>query len=106
MLKRCQVLLTDWMIEYLRFIAGRHDVSFSEVIRMGLAVYFTDTINAMYPRAGFGVDKKAIVKALARERKVKGRKDEFDRLASRIYFEARKAVEYRMAQEARKAKKR
>jgi replication fork clamp-binding protein CrfC len=33
MLKRHQVLLTDWQTEYLKDVAKKNDISFSEAIR-------------------------------------------------------------------------
>jgi hypothetical protein len=40
MLKRCQILLTDWQQEYIRDTAQRYDLSFSEVTRIFLSEGF------------------------------------------------------------------
>ena len=38
MLKRHQILLNDWLVEYIKNCSDRYDISFSEVIRLTLCV--------------------------------------------------------------------
>lgn len=107
MLKRCQVLLSDWMVDYIKFVAEKFDVSFSEVVRSGLCVYFAQTISNMYPKVEFGLEERKRIKAIEKiSSEGKGESvEELHNMISRIYFEARKAIEFRLIQEKKKGKK-
>jgi len=104
MLKRHQVLLTDWLTDYIRFLSEKYDVSFSEVIRVSLSIFFTEMVSRLYPKYKFPLSKKEMV-ALFNE--VAGKKmseEEVHRLISKAYFEARKAIEYRISQDKKNKK--
>ena len=58
MLKRHQVLLTDWLADYMKYIADRYDLSFSEVIRLCLCLHCCDAISDMHPKKKFSVSSK------------------------------------------------
>jgi len=96
MLKRYQIILEDWLNEYIRFLAEEYDFSYSEVIRIGLSLEFIDTIVRLYPNYRPDITKADIAKLLNRLVVDKISKEEAHRLLSKIYFEARKAIEYRM----------
>ena len=49
MLKRHQVLLTDWQTEHLKLIARQNDLSFSELIRVVLSEGFIYTAMTLHP---------------------------------------------------------
>lgn len=55
MLKRYQVLLPDWMEDYIKFLVERHDVSFSEIIRAELCFSFLNTIIKLCPEYKSGI---------------------------------------------------
>jgi hypothetical protein len=99
MLTRQQVLIEDWLVEYLKLISERYDLSFSEVIRIGLCAQFTKMISLLYPGRKFDIDEKDFLDLLLKANADKKRREELHKYISKVYFEARKAVEYRMAQE-------
>lgn len=97
MLKRYQVLLNDWLADFIKSQAERYDVSFSEVIRLMLCGQIENLINAGYPKYKFGIPMKAIVKELRRGEQNNQLMETHHKLMSKIYFETRKAIEYILA---------
>ena len=97
MLKRYQVLLSDWTEDYIQFVAERYDISSSSVIRihMALGIIFVRTILDPEYELQFG-DKEFQESS---KKAFKGELDEAKahQLMSRILFEARKIVESRLA---------
>ena len=93
MLKRCQVLFEDWQMEYLNVMAGSLDISFSEAVRMSMSLGFLCGISTIHPEFKPGIEKKIIEKAVNKELA----EEEIHKLLSKLYFESRKAVEYRMS---------
>ena len=104
MLKRHQVLLTDWLSNYIRFLSEKYDVSFSEVIRISLCIFFTQMVSQFYPKYKFPLTKKETNNLFYKVANKKIPEEEVHRLISKAYFEARKAIEYRMSQD-KKSKK-
>jgi hypothetical protein len=105
MLKRYQVLLSDWVEDYIKFVAERYDISSSAVIRIHIAlgiIFIRTTTHPEY-RLQFGdkefqeLSKKAF----------KGKLDEAEahQLMSRILFEARKVVESRLTEDTEQKRK-
>ena len=93
MLKRCQVLLTDWLEEHMKLIAKRCDLSFSEMVRIVLCEGLLHTAPSIYLNYKPKVDIKLladIAKEGANPQTSIGRKHQ---LASKLYFEARKVLE-------------
>jgi hypothetical protein len=105
MLKRYQVLLPDWLEDYLTILVDSYDLSFSEVIRIALCIEILTIVPLLYPEFKPGIDTKKIAKLVERKQKEEMDQDEIHRFMSKIYFEARKAVEYRMEKEKKKKKK-
>ena len=105
MLKRYQVLLPEWLEDNIKFFADRFDLSFSEVIRAEICVAILSAIPKLYPEYKPGLTHEEIMNMLLETNAVKMEREETHRILSRIYFEARKAVEYRMAKETGQKKK-
>jgi hypothetical protein len=105
MLKRCQVLLTDWQVEYLKNTAERYDQSFSEVVRIFISHGFLYIIPLLHPE----YKPKITGRQLAEMTRKAGNPDtsieEQHQLVSKLYFEARKVVEYRLSKVAQEKKK-
>ncbi|MCP4653740.1 MAG: hypothetical protein GY858_10230 [Candidatus Omnitrophica bacterium] len=99
MYKRHQVLLTDWLTDFIRHLAKKYDLSFSEIIRLSLSLYFGEMINERYPEAKFPMDKNKIISALDGMLKQKMSNKDLDRMISQIYFEARKSTEHSIAKD-------
>ena len=96
MLKRCQVLLESWQEEYLKNTAERYDQSFSEVLRIFLSQGFLFIIPRLHPEFKTAITGKEIKKMTIKVGSPSTSIEDRHRLISRLYFEARKAVEYRM----------
>ncbi len=97
MLKRFQILLEDWQEEYLRFISETYDVSFSESTRITLCVGMIESAKQVCPGFKPGISVKEAAQTIAKIEKGKAREEKFHSLLSKMYFEARKAVEVRLA---------
>ena len=50
MLKRQQVLLDHWTTEHLKGISEKYDISFSEAIRILLALQIPRMVSIAYPK--------------------------------------------------------
>lgn len=97
MLKRQQILLEDWMVEYTKFLSEIYDTSFSEAIRIALCLEYLDTVNKLHPKHKSALSKKRFLQLSSKV--ISGAVAEKDvrSLISKLYFEARKAAEYRMS---------
>lgn len=105
MLKRYQVMLTDWQEEYIKFLAERHDLNFSEIIRLMLCLETMLVTKLLYPEYKISFPLKEILSKADEIVSQKKRNKEGARLIlSKFYFEARKATEYRLSKEKRKKK--
>jgi hypothetical protein len=105
MLKRYQVLLPDWMEDYIKFLVGRYDLSFSEIIRGELCFSFLNTIINLCPEYKPGITSKNIIEAARLDIRDELKQEDLHKLLSKLYFETRKAVEYRMDKEKEQKKK-
>ena len=103
MLKRNQVLLSDWLIELLKHFAKKYDLSFSETIRLMLCMQLESLVSIEHPKYKFDVRLKEVLQILKEAEKRKSLETAHHKLISKIYFEARKAAEYILDQE-KKAK--
>lgn len=102
--KRYQVLLSDWMEDYLQFVAERYDSNMSSAIRAFLCLGFIKNISMLFPEYKTELDSKDYL-AFTSQIPKKGMTDEEGyRMMSKILFEARKAVDYRFAKEKKKKK--
>jgi hypothetical protein len=102
--KRYQVLIPDWLEEYIKWGVKRYKLSFSELIRLEICLAVISHINARYPEYKSGFMMKDFQKGLSLFEKGKMNPEEMDRIISKIYFEARKAIEYRFLKEKVKKK--
>ena len=105
MLKRYQVLLPDWLEDYHKFLVDRYDLSFSEVLRIALCIEVLTMVPLLCSEYKPGITAEEISKLIERKLNKKMNQDELNRFMSKIYFEARKAVEYRLAKEKKQKKK-
>ncbi|NIM59476.1 MAG: hypothetical protein GTO16_11125 [Candidatus Aminicenantes bacterium] len=105
MLKRYQVLLPEWLGDYADFSADEYDLSFSEIIRTAYCFTAIVVITNMFPEYKPGIKFEEIYASVKELQQNKAGRDELHKLLSKIYFEARKAVEYRMGKEKKLRKK-
>jgi hypothetical protein len=101
MLKRYQVLLEDWQADYLKAAAERYDLSFSEMLRAMLCRGALATIGEVQPEYKGKMDVKYLREKANALNKGKIDQEMLHKLLSELYFETRKAIEYRTS----KAKK-
>ena len=108
MLKRYQIILNDWLADYIRNCAERYDMSFSEVIRLALCLCLGEQISRRFPNYKFGITEKEISKMRLKTGKdLEGHKlEEVHKIISKTYFEARKAMEFALKQEKKQSGKR
>ncbi len=95
MLKRYQVLLPDWLEEYIKIGVEAYGFSFSELIRLEICLSILTQIPALHPEYKPGVNLKEIFGVINQASSESPNKKKYARFVSQIYFEARKAIEYR-----------
>lgn len=105
MLKRCQILLEDWQEEYLKDVADRYDQSFSEVTRIVLAEGFLYIISLLHPEYKSRITGKHLTEMTKKAGNTNIPEEERHKSISKLYFESRKAVEYRISKVKNKKKR-
>ena len=93
MLKRHQVLLNDWLADFIKDMAAQHDMSFSECIRLGLCMYYGSMISELHPECKFDFSAKKVVGLMRKYMGTPKNEEEMHKTLSTIYFESRKAME-------------
>jgi hypothetical protein len=105
MLKRYQVLLPDWLGDYIKTLVDRYDLSFSEVIRVEVCLSILSVVTNMFPEYKPGIKPNEIYDLIKKQAEKEMERDEAYRILSNIYFETRKAIEYRSSKEKTQKKK-
>jgi len=94
MLKRYQILLDDWLADYMKYRANTYGTSFSECVRVALCASYLLMVADQYPEykpdIGFDDVNKLVKKFYTESHDIR----KMDEALSKVYFEARKAVEY------------
>ncbi|MBD3415245.1 MAG: hypothetical protein GF421_12555 [Candidatus Aminicenantes bacterium] len=99
MSKKFQVVLPDWLANYIEKTADIYSINLSEVIRLQICIEIITAVSKYYPDYEPGMDMEALYKnGIEYSHDDSGREHMF-KMISKIYFEARKAVEYRMRKE-------
>lgn len=104
MLKRYQVLFPDWLEEYIQLIVNRYDFTFSEIIRAMVCGSVLTLVSSLQPEFKPGITLEEILKRLEKGEDRELDPSEMHQIVSKLYFETRKAIEYRMAQRELKPK--
>lgn len=99
MLKRYQVLLPDWMEDNIKYYIDKYGLSFSEGIRAELCSAIIATVQLQFPEYKPGITLEEIIDRLKKMQNREIKKEEIKQILSKIYFEARKASEYRHSKE-------
>jgi len=102
MLRREQILLTDWLSDWFHYCAKRYDLSYSELIRITLCLQVREWISKEYPKYKFNFSEQEMTKEFRKFLKTKRFEEKLHNCFSNLYFEARKAIEFLMAQEKEK----
>ncbi len=98
MVEKFQVLLPEWLADYVHYLAGKYDMKISEVIRIQVSAAALFMAMRLHPEYEADIEINQIVTGMA-EHATQNDKEKVERLASKLLFETRKAVEYRMDKE-------
>ena len=98
MLKRMQILLEDWQVEYAMRAAKRFDFSLSEVVRILVSEAIMSILFSLEPNKKIGISQKQLTKMKRQVLNSKSTSEERHRIISRVYFEARKAAEHKISE--------
>lgn len=95
MLKRYQVLLPDWLEDYIKIGVETYGFSFSELIRLEVCFSILTQIPILHPEYKPGINFQDIFGAIKQASTEGPDKKKYASVVSQIYFETRKAIEYR-----------
>ena len=102
MLKRYQVLINDWLADYIKLLSKKYDASFSEVVRLSLCMEYAYTISLSYPKYKTKINHKKTLNQLKKLMRTKKFLEGHHEVISRTYFEARKAIEFASKEESKR----
>ena len=102
--KRYQVLLSKWMEDYLKFICERYDLNFSSAIRVHMCLGFLYSLSLVQPDYKIDLPEDELLRLSKKASKGELLEEEIHQFLSKIVFETRKAVEYRLSKEQSKKK--
>ena len=98
MLKRCQILLTDWQLDFAKKVSERDDFSISEVVRLFFSMGVLYATPEVYSNLRKSINFKR-VRALNKEGgSIKTSDARRHQLLSDMYFETRKFIEKLMVE--------
>ncbi|MFB0565291.1 MAG: hypothetical protein ACETWK_06375 [Candidatus Aminicenantaceae bacterium] len=95
--KRYQVLINDWMEEYINLVSKGYDLNFSATIRIHLCLAIIFIIKTLYPEYKPNLQDKELQELARKASKNELEEAEAHKMISKILFEARKAVEFRLS---------
>jgi hypothetical protein len=98
-------MLPDWLEDYVKFLVDDYDLSFSEIIRAEICCSILASVSSIYPEYKSDFKIENIFKLIRENPENKNEREKLHRTISKIYFEARKAAEYRLNKERKKKKK-
>ena len=98
MVEKFQVLLPEWLADYVHYLADKYDMKISEVIRIQVSAAALFMAKSLHPEFKTDMEIEQVVAGMAEHANIKD-KEKVERLVSKLLFETRKAVEYRMDQE-------
>lgn len=105
MLKRYQVLLPDWLEDYVKFLTDKYDLSFSEIIRAEISSSILASVSNLFPDYKPSLTFNDMIQNIKQNDPKGLEREDIHRVLSKLYFEARKAAEYRMKKEKKQVKK-
>ena len=95
MLKRYQVLLSEWLGDHIKSTSEKYDISFSEIIRLALCLNIIKSASKAYPKCKrkLHLADDVFVDIISNKFERKINQEKLHKLISQIYFEGRKATE-------------
>ena len=94
-MKKLQIMLPLWLADFIELIANEYDLSISEVARLQICYAIIARTHIVYKDYVPEMPLKEISKEITEFLDSEDRED-FLRFLSEIYFEARKAVKFRL----------
>lgn len=95
MLKRNQILLNDWLVDFIKLQSKKYGLSISEVVRAMLCLEFMKLIKEINPEYKTSFDETKTLKIMKDCMSGDAKsKESLHKYISDVYFEARKAMEY------------
>ncbi len=95
MSNKFQVVLPDWLEDYLKHLVDRYDLNISEVIRLQICFAVMCMTEKLFPEYEMGITPDTLTD-LPKANSEDLDREQLLRTLSKVYFEARKAVEYRL----------
>ncbi len=102
--KRIQVVVPHWIDDYINFLIEKYDFNISELIRIYLCVGIITVTESLYPEYKSDVDFSEFRSKFQSRPMEDVDRERLFKMMSKIYFEARKAVEFRFATEHNRSK--
>ena len=96
-MKRNQVLLSDWLEDYMNFLSKRFNVSTSEAIRIQLCIAILAMVPLLFPEYKPNIIIDDFLKVTEKWAKGEVENEDHHKILSKVYFEARKAAEFRLS---------
>jgi len=94
--KKYQVILPDWMADYLEQIAETYELTISEILRLEICFGILSATQQFFPEYE---QKSSLTEIFKQHQDTKPKdidRELFHKNISKIFFETRKAVEFRM----------
>ena len=97
--KKFQVVLPDWLEDYIQHLVERYELNFSEILRLEICIAILSLGKKLFPEFDPAVGLDDIAEFIQNYDPKKIDRETFLRFNSKIYFETRKVVEYRLEKE-------
>lgn len=99
MLRKYQVLIPDWLEDYIKYLSDNYELSFSEIIRAEVCYAILCHVSKLFPDFEPGINPDEILGLMIPREGEKLEREELQRVMSKIYFETRKAIEHRLSKD-------
>lgn len=94
--KKIQVMVPLWMDDYFKKLSDHLELNTSEMIRLYLCIAVIASVTHLFPEYKPGITLKEIFKKTKALADLDDEREEMYRILSEIYFEARKAGNFRI----------
>ncbi len=98
-MKKYQVFIPEWLDDYIKHAAEYYDLSISEILRLELCFGALCAVTSLYSEYKPEISVNDFMENLRQHQKGKLEREDLLRLCSKVYFETRKAIEYRYKKE-------
>jgi hypothetical protein len=102
--RKYQVLLSKWMEDYIKMVAEKYDMKISAEIRIHMCLGILYVTSILYPEYKINLIDEAFLELSKKAGKKELKEEEVHQMVSKVIFETRKAVEYRLSKEKKQKK--